>query len=48
MFVGESDLEKKLKDGYVGNHLPQSYFIELRNKRKLKIITLLNGVLKWK
>jgi hypothetical protein len=47
-FVGESDLEGKLKNGYVGNHLTQFYFIELRNKRKVKRITLLNGLLEWK
>jgi hypothetical protein len=47
-FVGESDLEGKLKNGYVGNHLAQFYFIELRNKRKVKRITLLNGLLEWK
>jgi hypothetical protein len=48
MFVGESDLERKLKDGYVGGHFAKSYFIELHNKRKVKIITHLDGLLKWK
>ncbi len=48
MFVGESYLERKLKDGYVGDHLAQCYFTKLHNKRKVKSITLLNGLLKWK
>jgi hypothetical protein len=48
IFVDESDLERKLKDEYVKVHLAQSYFIELRNKRKVKSITLLDGLLKWK
>ncbi len=36
MFVGKSDLEKKLRKPYVGDCLAQVYFIELRNKKEIE------------
>jgi hypothetical protein len=47
MFVGERDLECKIREEYVKNHFLQHYFGKLCNKMKLKTITLLNKLLKW-
>ncbi len=48
MFVGESDLERKIRKVYVEDRLAQSYFNDLHQKKKVKGITLLNGLLNWK
>jgi hypothetical protein len=48
MFVKESNLEKKIRKMYVENYLVQSYFNELHQKKKVKGITFLDGLLKWK
>lgn len=48
MFIGESDLNTKLREGYVNDHLALHYFDELRNKCKVKGIFLKDRLLKWK
>jgi hypothetical protein len=48
MFVGESNLVRKIRDVYVENHLAQSYFNDLHQKKKVRGITILDGLLKWK
>ncbi len=46
IFVGESNLE--IKEAYVVDRFAQHYFIELWVKRKVKGITLEDGLIKWK
>jgi hypothetical protein len=46
IFVGESNLE--IKEAYVVDPFAQHYFIELWVKRKVKGITLKDGLIKWK
>jgi hypothetical protein len=48
MFVGENNLERKIWNAYVEDCLVQSYFNDLSLKKKVKRITFLNGLLKWK
>ncbi len=48
MFIKESDLSRKLKEGYVNDHLAKHYFDKLRQKHKMRSISLKNGMFKWK
>jgi hypothetical protein len=48
MFVEENDIEMKIWKAYVEDRLAQSYFNDLHKKKKVKMITLLNGLLRWK
>jgi hypothetical protein len=48
IFLGESNLERKIKEAYVVDHFAQHYFTKLLVKRKIKSITLKDGLLKWK
>lgn len=48
MFIGESDFDRKLREGYVNDCLAQHYFDELRHKCKVKGIFLKDRLLKWK
>ncbi len=47
-FVGESDLDRRLRESYVNDHLAQHYFIELRHKHKVRRNPFKDGLLKWK
>ncbi len=40
MFIKESDLNRKLKEGYVNDHLAKHYFDELRQKHKWEVFLL--------
>ncbi len=48
MFVEKSDIKRKIQKAYVEDCLAQSYFNDLRQKKKVKRITILDGLLKWK
>ncbi len=48
MFVGESDLKRKTQEVYTKDCLAQSYFNDLSYKKKVKGITFLDGLLRWK
>ncbi len=48
IFVGESNLERKINEAYVVDPFAQHYFIELWVKRKIKGMTLKDGLIKWK
>jgi hypothetical protein len=48
MFVKKSDLEKKLRECYVGDYLAQVYFIELHNKKESENNRFLDELFKWK
>jgi hypothetical protein len=48
MFIKESNLKKKIQKAYVEDCFTQSYFNDLHQKKKVKGITLLDGLLKWK
>jgi hypothetical protein len=48
MLIGESDLNRRLKESYVNDHLAQHYFEELRHKHKMKGISLKDKLFKWK
>jgi ribosomal protein S13 len=48
MLIGESDLDRRLKENYVNDHLAQHYFEGLRHKHKMRGIYLKDKLLKWK
>jgi hypothetical protein len=48
MFIGETNLNRKFKEGYVNDHLAQHYCDELKHKCKMRGIFLKDGLLKWK
>jgi len=48
IFVGEINLGRKTKEAYVVDPFAQHCFIELWVKRKVKGITLKDGLIKWK
>jgi hypothetical protein len=48
IFVGESNLERKLKEAYVQNSFAKHYFAHLYAKGKVKGISLKEGLIKWK
>jgi hypothetical protein len=48
MYVEESNLERKIWKAYVEDRLAQSYFNDLCQKKKVRGITLLDGLLRWK
>jgi hypothetical protein len=47
-FVGESDLDRRLRESYVNDRLAQHYFNELRQKHKLRGNPFKDRLLKWK
>lgn len=47
MFIGETNLNRKFKEGYVNDRLAQHYFDELKHKCKMKCIFFKDGLLKW-
>ncbi len=48
MLVEENDLERKIWNMYVEDHLARNYFNDLCQKKKTSGITLLDGLLRWK
>jgi ribosomal protein S21 len=48
MLIGENDLDRRLREGYVNDPFAQHYFDELRQKRKVKNISLKDRLFKWK
>jgi hypothetical protein len=48
MFIGESNFNKKLRKGYVNDHLAQHFFDKIRHKCKMNDISLKDGLLKSK
>ncbi len=48
IFQKESNLERNIKEAYMQDLLAQHHFKELREWRKVKGITLKEGLFKWK
>jgi hypothetical protein len=48
MFIGENNLDRKLREGYVNDRLAQHYFHELKQKHKVKNIYVQDCLFKWK
>jgi hypothetical protein len=47
-FVEEKNLEKNIQEMYVEDRLVQNYFNDMRHKKKVRGITLLDELLRWK
>ena len=48
MYKGEGNLERKIREGYMKDPEAQRPLGELRQGKKLKVIILANGLLKYK
>jgi hypothetical protein len=48
IFVGESNLERKINGTYMAYPFAQHYFTKLLVKIKIRGITLNDGLIKWK